>query len=67
MSYHTDPPPSYSEFLRSPIPRQKTVFTICPGCGNQMVVWSPTVNGVLVCPTCNCRLISENSRPFPHR
>jgi ribosomal protein S27E len=67
MSYHTVPPPSYPEFLNSPIPRKKTVRVLCPDCERVMVMWSPTVGGVLVCPYCNCRLVDEYTRPFPHR
>jgi len=56
--YHTDPPPEYHEFLHGPIPRQKHVFVICPGCGNSFLAWSSNY-GVMCCPTCDTRLIHK--------
>jgi hypothetical protein len=63
--YHTDPPPLYEEFLHGPIPRKKTLLTMCPNpkCRSMQVMWSPLVNGVSVCPYCNTRLINKLSTP----
>jgi DNA-directed RNA polymerase subunit RPC12/RpoP len=53
-------------FLRGPIPSNKTVVVQCQGpCGRTHVLWSPTVTGVLKCPYCNTRLLTENTEPFP--
>lgn len=65
--YHTDPPPTYPEFLKGAIPRKRAVATMCPGCGNVESMWSPTPNGVMVCPYCNVRLIVALSMPSPLR
>jgi ribosomal protein S27E len=59
--YHTDPPPEFAEFLFGPIPRDKTLFVVCPRCGGETVTWSPAT-GVLVCPVCNARLLKKLSR-----